>query len=111
MNILLSILILGLVVFIHELGHFLVAKAVKVPVYKFAIGMGPVMISKEINGTEYSIRWIPLGGFVQLELEEELESEEGSAFRNLSIFKRGAVYVAGALFNFILAFILFQYNY
>lgn len=107
MNILLSILILGLVVFIHELGHFLVAKAVKAPVYKFAIGMGPVMVSKEINGTEYSIRWIPLGGFVQLELEEELESEEGSAFRNLSIFKRGAVYVAGALFNFILAFILF----
>ena len=107
MSILLSILILGLVIFVHELGHFLVAKAVKAPVYKFAIGMGPVIVSKEINGTEYSIRWIPLGGFVQLELEEELDSEEGSVFRNLSIFKRGAVYVAGALFNFILAFILF----
>lgn len=107
MSILLSILILGLVIFVHELGHFLIAKAVKAPVYKFAIGMGPVMVAKEINGTEYSIRWIPLGGFVQLELEEDFESEEGSEFRKLSILKRSAVYVAGVIFNFILAFILF----
>lgn len=107
MSILLSILILGLVVFIHELGHFLIAKAVKAPVYKFAIGMGPVMFAKEIDGTEYSIRWIPLGGFVQLELEEDFESEEGSEFRKLSVLKRSAVYIAGAMFNFILAFILF----
>lgn len=106
MNLILAFLILGLVIFIHELGHFLVAKAVKAPVYKFAIGMGPVMISKTIGETEYSIRWIPLGGFVQLELEEEFESDEDSAFRKLSILKRGAVYFAGALFNFILAFIL-----
>lgn len=106
MNLILAFLILGLVIFVHELGHFLVAKAVKAPVYKFAIGMGPVMLSKTIGETEYSIRWIPLGGFVQLELEEEFESGEESAFRKLSIFKRGAVYFAGALFNFILAFIL-----
>lgn len=106
MNLVLAFLILGLVIFIHELGHFLVAKAVKAPVYKFAIGMGPIMFSKTIGETEYSIRWIPLGGFVQLELEEEFESSEGSEFRKLSILKRGAVYFAGALFNFILAFIL-----
>lgn len=106
MNLILAFLILGLVIFVHELGHFLVAKAVKAPVYKFAIGMGPVMFSKTVGETEYSIRWIPLGGFVQLELEEEFESSEESAFRKLSVFKRGAVYFAGALFNFIFAFIL-----
>lgn len=106
MNLMLAFLILSLVIFVHELGHFLLAKSVKVPVYKFAIGMGPVLISKTIKETEYSIRWIPVGGFVQLECEEDLESNEGSDFRKLSIIKRGAVYIAGALFNFILAFIL-----
>lgn len=106
MNLIWAFLILGIVIFVHELGHFLVAKAMKVPVHKFAIGMGPRAISKTINETEYSIRWIPLGGFVQLELEEELDSEEGSAFRKLSIFKRASVFFAGALFNFIFAFII-----
>lgn len=106
MNLILAFLILSLVIFIHELGHFLLAKAVKAPVYKFAIGMGPILISKTIGETEYSIRWIPLGGFVQLEQEEDFESDEGSDFRKLSIIKRGAVYIAGSLFNFILAFIL-----
>lgn len=106
MSIIISLLILGTVIFVHELGHFLVAKAVKAPVYKFAVGMGPILYAKTINGTEYSLRWIPLGGFVQLELEEELENEGDSAFRRLSILKRGGVYLAGAVFNFILAFIL-----
>ena len=107
MNLILSFLILGLVIFVHELGHFLIAKAVKAPVYKFAIGMGPIMVSKTIGETEYSIRWIPLGGFVQLELEEEFELNGESAFRKLNVFKKGCVYIAGSLFNFILAFIIF----
>lgn len=106
MNLILAFLILSLVIFVHELGHFLVAKAVKAPVYKFAIGMGPILIAKTIGKTEYSIRWIPLGGFVQLEREEDFELNKESEFRKLSIIKRGAVYIAGALFNFILAFIL-----
>lgn len=101
-----ALFLLGVVIFVHELGHFLIAKATKVPVYKFAVGMGSKIVSKTIGGTEYSIRMIPLGGFVQLELEEELDSEEGSTFRKLSAGKRIAVYFAGALFNFILAFIV-----
>lgn len=106
MNLIFAFLILGFLIFIHELGHFLVAKLVKAPVYKFAIGIGPRLFYKTINGTEYSIRLLPLGGFVQLELEEELEENKQSEFKKLSITKRACVYSAGAVFNFILAFIL-----
>ena len=106
LNISKAILLLGILIFIHELGHFLIAKATKVPVHKFAVGMGSKIFSKQIGETEYSLRIIPLGGFVQLELEDELDSENGSSFRKLNPFKRFAVYSAGAIFNFIFAFVL-----
>ena len=65
-SIILSIVILGIIVFIHELGHFLTAKFYKMPVFEFAIGMGPKLFSKKINGTVYSVRMLPLGGFVNI---------------------------------------------
>ena len=63
------VILLGFLVFIHELGHFLVAKWCKVKVKEFAIGFGPVLFSKQGKETKYQIRAIPLGGFVSMEGE------------------------------------------
>lgn len=66
LNILLFILVIGALTFVHELGHFLVAKAIKAKVYEFALGFGPVLLKKKYKGTQYSIRMLPLGGFVKI---------------------------------------------
>ena len=65
-TIILFILILGAIIFVHELGHFLFAKLTGVYVYEFSIGMGPRLFCKKKGETEYSIRAIPIGGFVSL---------------------------------------------
>ena len=87
------IFLLGLLVFIHEGGHFLVAKLCKVKVNEFAIGFGPTIWKKQGKVTKYAIRLIPLGGFVSMEGEEERSENEGS-FSKASIPKRIAIVVA-----------------
>ena len=87
------IFLLGLLVFIHEGGHFLVAKLCKVKVNEFAIGFGPTIWKKKGKVTKYAIRLIPLGGFVSMEGEEERSENEGS-FSKASIPKRIAIVVA-----------------
>ena len=71
------IFLLGFLIFIHEGGHFLVAKLCKVKVNQFAIGFGPELISKQKGETKYALRAIPLGGFVSMEGEEESSEEKG----------------------------------
>ena len=73
------IVVLGTLITIHEAGHFFVAKACKVKVHKFAIGFGPKIFTKQGKETEYTLRLIPFGGFVQMEGEEEA-SEDARAF-------------------------------
>jgi regulator of sigma E protease len=108
------IILLGFLVFIHEGGHFCVAKLCKINVKEFSIGFGPKIISKLKNGTNYEIRLIPLGGFVNLEGEEELSDKEGS-FSKASTSKKIAIILAGALVNIIFGlitfFILILYRY
>jgi regulator of sigma E protease len=65
-NILLFVLIIGFLTFIHELGHFLAAKAIKTKVYEFSLGFGPKLVCKKYKETLYCIRIIPLGGFVKI---------------------------------------------
>ena len=72
------VFLLGFLVFIHEGGHFLVAKACKVLVHEFSIGFGPKLISWQGKETKYSIRLIPLGGYVDMLGEEHRSEEEGS---------------------------------
>ena len=91
---------LGFIVFIHEGGHFLVAKLCKIKVNEFALGFGPVIFSKEKGGTNYALRLIPLGGFVSMEGEEERSDKEGS-FSNASSWKKIAIVAAGGLVNII----------
>ena len=100
------IFLLGFLIFIHEGGHFLVAKLCKVKVNEFAIGFGPVIWKKQTKETKYAIRLIPLGGFVSMEGEEEQSEEEGS-FSKASIPKRIAIVAAGALVNIIFGLIVF----
>ena len=98
--------LLGFLIFIHEGGHFIVAKLCKVKVNEFAIGFGPTILKKQGKETKYALRLIPLGGFVSMEGEEEASDEEGS-FSKASIPKRIAIVVAGALVNIIFAIILY----
>ena len=72
------IFLLGFLIFIHEGGHFLVAKLCKVKVNQFAIGFGPELISRQRGETKYALRAIPLGGFVSMEGEEEASDEKGA---------------------------------
>lgn len=100
------IVLLGFLIFIHEGGHFLVAKLCKVKVNEFAIGFGPAIWKKQGKETKYALRLIPLGGFVNLEGEDE-ESENERSFSKASIPKRIAIVVAGATVNIIFAIILY----
>lgn len=100
-----SIIIFLLVILIHEFGHFIVAKMNGVSVLEFSVGMGPKLFQKESNGTLYSLRLLPVGGYCQLEGEDE-ENDSPNSLNNQSPFVRIKVILAGAIMNFILAFIL-----
>ena len=100
LNALKIIFLLGFLIFIHEGGHFLVAKLCKVKVNEFAIGFGPTIFKKQGKETKYAIRLIPLGGFVSMEGEDE-ESEHERSFSKASIPKRIAIVAAGAIVNII----------
>lgn len=110
-NILLFIVILGIIVFVHEFGHFIWAKITGVYVYEFSIGMGPKIIGKKGKETEYNIRAIPIGGFCQLAGEnlDEDDAKKVPKERRLQskpAFQRFLIMVFGPLNNFILAVIL-----
>lgn len=100
------IFLLGFLIFIHEGGHFLVAKLCKVRVNEFAIGFGPTIWKKQGKETKYALRLIPLGGFVSMEGEEEASDKEGS-FSKASIPKRIAIVVAGATVNIVFGLVVY----
>ena len=100
------IFLLGFLVFIHEGGHFLIAKLCKVKVNEFAIGFGPTIWKSKNTKTQYAIRLIPLGGFVSMEGEEERSNEEGS-FSKTSIPKRIAIVMAGGIVNIIFGLLVY----
>ena len=100
------IFLLGFLIFIHESGHFIVAKLCKVKVNEFAIGFGPTIWKKQGKETKYALRLIPLGGFVNMEGEEKKSEEEGS-FSKASIPKRISIVLAGASVNIIFAIIVY----
>jgi len=109
------IIVLGIMIFFHELGHFLVAKFFNVKVLKFALGFGPKIIAKEAGETEYSVRYVPFGGFVKMLGEGEEDEEDPDlppeemerAFNHKHPFKRIAIVAAGPVFNLVLALFLF----
>ena len=100
-TVLLTILVLCVLILIHELGHFLAARAFKITVNEFCLGMGPLIWSRKKNGTLYGLRALPIGGFVSMEGEDEA-SEDPRAFCNQKVYKKIIVTVAGAVMNLIL---------
>lgn len=111
------LLLLGVLIFVHESGHFLVAKLVGVKVLKFSLGFPPAMIKRTWGETEYILSWIPLGGYVKLlgedpESDEEIPPEElHRAFTSKSLLARMAVVIAGPLSNYLLAVVLLCVGY
>ena len=103
--ILIAVLFFGVIILIHEFGHFIFAKLFGVKVNEFAIGMGPTIFKKQGKETKYALRLFPIGGFVSMEGEEE-ESEDGRAFCNQKTWKRMIIIAAGATFNLILGIII-----
>ena len=77
-----AVLVFSAVIAIHEFGHFAVAKLCRVQVNEFSIGMGPVLLKKTQNGTRYSLRALPVGGFVALEGEESRRRKGSVPMRN-----------------------------
>ena len=106
-NILISFIILGIVVFIHELGHFIMAKKVGIEVRTFSVGFGPRIIGKMYKGTDYRISAIPLGGYVEM-AGEELDDRKGgeNEFASKTPWERFQVAFAGPFMNFVLAFLV-----
>lgn len=100
------IFLLGFLVIIHEGGHFLVAKLCKVKVNEFSIGFGKAIWKKQGKETLYTLRIIPLGGYVQMEGEAENSNDERS-FSNVSIPKRIAIVVAGATVNILFGIMVY----
>jgi regulator of sigma E protease len=101
-----SIIVFSAIVLVHELGHYKAAKSVGIRVYEFAIGMGPTLFKREKNGTIYSIRAIPIGGFVQMEGEEE-DVRTSTSFSTKTVWQRFKVVAAGPIMNYVLALVLF----
>ena len=100
------ILTIAILVTIHEFGHFIVAKKLKIKVLRFSVGFGKIIKAWHIGDTKYTICALPFGGFVKMLDENESavdESEKHLAFNNQSVYKRFAVVIAGPLANFVLA--------
>jgi regulator of sigma E protease len=103
-----TVFVLGLLVFVHELGHFLAAKRAGVRVERFSLGFPPKMIGKKIGETEYMISWLPLGGYVKLAGEslEEEEANQPYSLQAKSAWVKAVIFAAGPIMNFLLAFVL-----
>jgi regulator of sigma E protease len=120
MTLISAIILLGILIFVHELGHFLFAKLMGVKVEKFSLGFGPKLIGKKVGETEYLISAFPLGGYVKMlgesvleETEEEAEelSEEDKkrAYNHQTVWKRFLIVFAGPVFNILFASLVFAF--
>ncbi len=111
MTIISAVILLGVLIFIHELGHFIVAKIMNVKILKFSLGFGPKLIGKKVGETEYVLSAIPLGGYVKMlgeEAGEELpEEEQERSFQFQSVSRRTLIVLAGPVFNIMLAYVIF----
>lgn len=106
MEILIAILALSFLIIVHEFGHFIVAKLSGIKVLEFSLFMGPKLFSVQRGETMYSVRLVPLGGFVRMEGEEQA-SDDARAYNKKPILTRAAVIAAGPIMNLIVAVLLF----
>ena len=103
MHVFLALLMLGVLITVHEAGHFLAARLCGIEVQEFAMGMGPALISRTSRkGTKFSLRALPIGGFCQFYGEDE-DTKDGQGFNDYPVWKRALTVVSGPAMNFILA--------
>ena len=103
--VIIAVLLFGIIVFVHEFGHFFTAKLSGIKVNEFAIGMGPTLFHFGKKETRYSLRLFPVGGFCAMEGEDS-DSEDEGAFNKKSVWKRIIVVVAGGIMNILLGIVL-----
>jgi regulator of sigma E protease len=115
MTVLSAVLLFGFLIFIHELGHFVLAKLSGVRVDKFSLGFGPRVVGRKIGETEYLISAIPLGGYVKMmgeETDDEIEpAQRERSYKEQPILKRTSIIFAGPLFNLLTAVVIFFFVY
>lgn len=107
MSILWSILIFGLLILVHEFGHFITAKRNDVKVDEFSLGMGPKLFDLKKGETVYTLRALPLGGYVRMAGMEDQDQEDPRGFNKKTVGQRMAIIFAGPFMNFITALLLF----
>jgi regulator of sigma E protease len=109
------VVVFGLIVFVHELGHFLAAKLVGVGVERFSLGFGPKLLGKQVGETEYMLSAIPLGGYVKMVGEDASEEIAGAelhrSFTHKSLPRRFLIVCAGPFSNFLTAFVVFSVTF
>ncbi|MBI5855010.1 MAG: RIP metalloprotease RseP [Nitrospirae bacterium] len=105
------LIVLGVLIAFHEMGHFLAARWLNIKVLKFSLGFGPKLLGRQVGETEYLLSAVPLGGYVKLFGEEETEAltdeERRRSFSHQPVWKKVAVVAAGPGFNFVLAYLIF----
>jgi len=111
MSILVAILVLSLLIFVHELGHYLAARLFGVKVERFSIGFGPVIARRVCCDTEWAISALPLGGYVKMKGQDDLDplkrSDDPDSYNSKKPWQRIVILLAGPMANFLLAFILY----
>ncbi len=110
MQILIGLIAISVIMFIHEFGHFIAAKACKIKVKEFSIFMGPKLFQFKKGETLYTLRLIPMGAFVAMEGEEE-ESQDDRAFCNKPVWQRAIVAFAGSFANIVVALLIFTLTF
>lgn len=103
--IIVALLVLSVIIIVHEFGHFIFARINGVTVTEFNLGMGPLLFSKPIKGTNFSLRLLPIGGSCMM-LGEDNKNDDPNSFNSKNVWQRISIILAGPVFNFILAFIL-----
>ena len=103
--ILLAIVMLGVIVTVHEFGHYLVGRLCGIGIVEFSVGFGPRLLGWERKGIQYSLRLIPLGGYCAFVGEDEL-NDDPRAMNNQPVWKRFLTVLAGPFMNFVLAYVV-----
>lgn len=111
LTIIIFFVVLGILVFVHELGHFYSARKLGVGVEEFGFGFPPRVFGIKKNGVVYSLNLIPIGGFVKIKGESGDNEEDSDSFINAPIWKRVVILFAGVFMNFILAFVLISIGF
>lgn len=110
-TILITLLIIAVLILVHEWGHFMAARKIGIPVWEFSIGFGPRIFGWKKDGTEFSVRLIPLGGYVRMAGEEPGDANDPEGYNNRKPWEKMGVAFAGPFMNFVMALLIFVYVY